>query len=130
MNLEELYNIKNFHSFNNIFTIYKKRIVTHKRVVDEDENGNIIGSHDELFFDKIKYIPVYGHYFNGNNQFICKRIYKKRILDKDELNDFIVIKDEDIVRPYKGGIYICKDIDDLYNTLSKLKKNNNDLLIV
>lgn len=33
--------MEHFNEFNNIYTIYKKHIVTHKRVTDEDEETEI-----------------------------------------------------------------------------------------
>jgi len=128
MNTEVLYNINNFDLFDNILTIYKKHIIVHKRVHDEDENENIINSRDEIMIDKIKYIPIYGHYYNANNHFIAKPIIKRKI--SKDLNNFVIVKNEDLVRPYNGGIYVFKNMDDLYKTLEKLKTfNNNEILI-
>ena len=134
MNTEVLYNMNNFNSFNNILTIYKKRIVTYKRVTEIDEEHDIESNNGnrkyKVSFNKIKYIPVYGHYFNANNHFIAKRIVKRKIIKDDTSSNFIIIKDEDLVRPYNGGIYVFKSMGDLYETLSKLKKiNNNEILI-
>lgn len=134
MNTEVLYNMNNFDSFNNILTIYKKHIVTYKRVTEIDEEPDVESNNGnrkyKVSFDKIKYIPIYGHYFNANNHFIAKRIVKRKIIKDDISNNFIIIKDEDLVRPYNGGIYTCKNMDDLYETLAKLKKfNNNEILI-
>lgn len=113
MNTDRLYHIDNFNSFPNIYTIYKKHIVTHKR----NENNE-----SEVLSDYYKYIPVYGHYFNNNNHFICKRIVAKIIREEVSPHNFLIIKNEELARPYKGDIYIAKDINDLYDILDKLKK--------
>ena len=37
-------------------------------------------------------------------------------------HNFLIIKNEELARPYKGGLYIAKDMNDLYDILDKLKK--------
>ncbi len=117
MNIDKIYHIKNFDLFKNIYTIYKKHIVTHKRVVDD--NGNITS---EVLSDFYKYIPVYGHYYNNENNFICKKIMFHRVLEEVKPHNFLILNNEELARPYKGGIYVAKDIDELYNIIDKLKK--------
>ena len=75
--------MNNFDSFPNIYTIYKKHIVTHKR----NENNE-----SEVLSDYYKYVPVYGHYFNNNNHFICKRIVAKIIREEVSPHNFLIIK--------------------------------------
>ena len=113
MNIDKLYHMNNFNSFPNIYTIYRKHIVTHKR----NENNE-----SEVLSDYYKYVPVYGHYYNNSNHFICKRIFAKIIREKVSPHNFLIIKNEELARPYKGGIYIAKDMNDLYDILDKLKK--------
>jgi hypothetical protein len=102
-----------FDSFQNIYTIYKKHIVTYKR----NENNE-----SEILSDYYKYIPVYGHYYNNNNHFICKKIFNHTLVNKVYSNNFLILKNNELARPYKGGIYIAKNMNDLYDILDKLKK--------
>jgi hypothetical protein len=102
-----------FDSFQNIYTIYKKHIVTYKR----NENNE-----SEILSDYYKYIPVYGHYYNNNNHFICKKIFNHALVNEVYPNNFLIIKNNELARPYKGGIYIAKNMNDLYDILDKLKK--------
>ena len=130
MNTNKLYHIEHFNEFNNIYTIYKKHIVTHKRVTDEDEETEIIENNNgkrkyKVSSDCYKYIPVYGHYYNNNNHFICKKIVAKVI--REEVSP-LIIKNEELARPYKGGICIAKDINDLYDILDKLNTYKNENL--
>ena len=127
--------MEHFNEFNNIYTIYKKHIVTHKRVTDEDEETEIIENNNgkrkyKVSSDFYKYIPVYGHYYNNNNHFICKKIVAKVIREEVNPNNFLIVKNEELARPYKGGLYIAKDIDDLYDLLKRLnqyeKENGTD----
>lgn len=125
MNASKLYHMEHFNEFNNIYTIYKKHIVTHKRVTDEDEETEIIENNNgkrkyKVSSDFYKYIPVYGHYYNNNNHFICKKIIAKVIREEVNPNNFLIIKNEELARPYKGGLYIANNIDDLYDILNKL----------
>ena len=113
MNINNIYDLEHFDEFNNIFTIYKKHVVTYKR---NDNNEK------ELLSDYYKYIPIYGHYYNNNNHFICKRIIKHQISNDDYPSKFLILKNEELARPYKGGIYIAKDIDDLYDIIERLTK--------
>ena len=113
MNTDRLYQINNFDSFPNIYTIYRKHIVTHKR----NENNE-----SEVLSDYWKYVPIYGHFFNSNNHFICKKIARRRIVMDNPSSNFFIIKNEELVRAYKGGLYIGKDIDDLYDIIDKLNK--------
>ena len=115
MNTDRLYHMNNFDSFPNIYTIYKKHIVTHKR---NDNNES------EVLSDYYKYVPVYGHHFNNNNHFICKKIANHRIVHDISPNNFLIIKNEELVRAYKGGLYIGKDINDLYNIIDRLNNYN------
>ena len=117
MNKSKLYHMEHFNEFNNIYTIYKKHIVTHKR----NENNE-----SEVLSDYYKYVPVYGHYFNNNNHFICKRIVAKIIREDVTPHNFLIIKNEELARPYKGGLYIAKDIDNLYDILDKLNTYKNE----
>ena len=48
MNIDKLYHIEHFDSFNNFYTIYKKHIVTKDK-------------------DYYKYVPIYGHYYNNSH---------------------------------------------------------------
>ena len=117
--------MEHFNEFNNIYTIYKKHIVTHKRVTDEDEENEIIENNNgkrkyKVSSDFYKYIPVYGHYYNNNNHFICKKIVAKVIREEVNPNNFLIVKNEELARPYKGGLYIANNIDDLYDILNKL----------
>ena len=127
MNASKLYHMEHFNEFNNIYTIYKKHIVTHKRVTDEDEETEIIENNNgkrkyKVSSDFYKYIPVYGHYYNNNNHFICKKIVAKVIREEVSPHNFLIIKNEELARPYKGGLYIAKDIDDLYDLLKRLNQ--------
>ena len=126
MNIETLYNIEHFDSYNNIYTIYKKHIVTYKRVTDEEESDIIENNNGNRKYkiqsDYYKLVPVYGHHFNNNNHFICKRIFAKIIREEVSPHNFLIIKNEELARPYKGGLYIAKDMNDLYDILDKLKK--------
>ena len=117
MNTDKLYHTNKFDSFKNIYTIYKKHIVIYKR----NENNE-----SEVSSDYYKYIPVYGHYYNNNNQFICKKIAQHQIVEDNSPNNFLIIKNEELARPYKGGIYIAKDIDSLYNIIDKLNTYKNE----
>ena len=99
MNINKLYHIEHFDSFNNFYTIYKK--------LKSDS--------------KFKYVPVYGHYYNNSNNFICKRIINKEIANISVLHDFIILNDSDLVRQYKGGIYKSNNIEYIYNIIDKIK---------
>ena len=66
---------------------------------------------------------MYGHYYNNNNHFICKKIVAKVI--REEVSP-LIIKNEELVRPYKGGICIAKDVNDLYDILDKLNTYKNE----
>lgn len=117
MNTDRLHHMNDFNSFKNIYTIYKKHIITHKR----NENNE-----SEILSDYYKYIPVYGHHFNECNQFICKKIIQHRVVEDATPHNFLIINDVELARPYKGGIYIAKDIDDLYEIIDKLNKYKNN----
>jgi hypothetical protein len=125
MNASKLYHMEHFDKFNNIYTLYKKHIITYKRVTDEDGETEITENTNEkqkytVFSDFYKYVPIYGHYYNDNNYFICKKIDRKKIREENNPHNFLIIKNEELVRPYKGGIYIAKNIDDLYNIIDRL----------
>ena len=128
MNIETLYNIEHFDSYNNIYTIYKKHIVTYKRVTDEEESDIIENNNGNRKYkiqsDYYKLVPVYGHHFNNNNHFICKKIAQHRIVADNSPNNFLIIKNEELVRAYKGGLYIGKDINDLYDIINRLNTYN------
>lgn len=123
--------MEHFNEFNNIYTIYKKHILTHKRVTDDNEETEIIENNNgkrkyKVSSDFYKYIPVYGHYYNNNNHFICKKIVAKVIREEVSPHNFLIIKNEELARPYKGGLYIAKDINDLYDILDKLNTYKNE----
>ena len=125
MNIEELYNIEHFDSYNNIYTIYKKHIVTYKRVTDEENEDEVIENYNgnrkyKIQSDYYKLVPVYGHHFNNNNHFICKKIAQHQIVEDNSPNNFLIIKNEELARPYKGGIYIAKDINSLYDIIDNI----------
>lgn len=129
MNTDKLYHMNNFDSYNNIFTIYIKHIVTHKRITDDNESDLIDNNGKrkyKILSDYYKYIPVYGHYYNGKNDFICKKIQNHRIIEDKSPNNFIIVKNEELAKPYKGGLYTATNIDDLYDILERLNKYKGD----
>ena len=106
MNIDKLYHIEHFDSFNNFYTIYKKHIVTKDK-------------------DYYKYVPIYGHYYNNSNDFICKKIIRKELLDISLPSNLLIVKDKDIVRTYNGGIHKCNNVDNLYIILDKIKNRES-----
>ena len=75
MNGSKLYHIEHFNEFNNIYTIYKKHIITHKRVTDEDEETEIIENNNgkrkyKVYSDCYKYTHVNGYYYTNINDVI------------------------------------------------------------
>lgn len=117
MNTDKLYHMNKFDSFQNIYTIYKKHIVTYKR----NENNE-----SEILSDYYKYIPVYGHYYNNNNHFICKKIFNHVLVNEVYPNNFLILKNNELARPYKGGIYVANNINELYSIIDRLNKFNKN----
>lgn len=117
MNTDRLYHMNKFDSFQNIYTIYKKHIVTHKRNEDNES---------EILSDYYKYIPVYGHYYNNNNHFICKKIFNHALVNEVYPNNFLILKNNELARPYKGGIYVANNINELYSIIDRLNKFNKN----
>lgn len=115
MNTDKLYHINNFDSFKNIYTIYRKHIVTYKR---NDNNES------EILSDYYKYVPIYGHFYNNFNHFIYKKIAQHKIIEDNSPNNFFIINNKELVRAYKGGLYIGKNIDDLYKIINRLNTDN------
>lgn len=132
MNDSKLYHIENFDSYNNIYVIYKKHKIIHKRIesldfidFDKYDNYKVYQSTNDhtylILADYIQYIPVYGHYYNNSNQFICKKIVMHQIQNDVHPGNFLLINDTDIARSYKGGIFICNNIDEQYDVIKKIK---------
>jgi exo-beta-1,3-glucanase (GH17 family) len=119
MNTDLLYNMNNFDSFNNIYTIYQKNKKVYKRTGLENKDH-------ELVKEYTKYIPIYGHYFNANNQFVAKKVVKGKLYSGIYADDFLIIENKDIVRPLKGGIYVCKTPDELYDIINRLKQQKEE----
>ena len=117
MNIKKNYDVENFDSYDNFYTILEKKIPIYKKVKD-DKNNVIV----ELSEEKTKYIPIYGHFYNDENYFIYVKVRNKKLLNRYRDYAYHKTSIDNLARPIHSTYYRIKDVNNLYLILEQLQK--------
>ena len=120
MNIDNNYDIENFDSYNNFYTILQKNVTLYKRIQD-DENSK---PRFEICGEKTKYFPIYGHFYNNENYFIYVKVNNKKLLNKCGNQAYYKTTVDDLAHPLHSAFFKFTDVNELYVTIEELQNNN------
>lgn len=102
MDLNKCFGQDNFDSFKNIYTIQVKE-----------------------YKGKNKYYPIYGHFYNNANNFICKKIFNNKIQDVKYPDKYLILKYTDIAKTIHNDYYQASTLDELLYIVNKLNEKSS-----
>lgn len=119
MNIEKNYDLENFEKYDNFYTILQKNVPLYERIQDNENTKPKFIIHGE----KIKFYPIYGHFYNNENFFIYKKVYRKNILNRYRDVSHYKVSVNELAHPKHSNFFRFETIEELYLTIDELQNN-------
>lgn len=119
MNVIKNYDLEHFDEYPNFYTILQKNVTTWKRIQD-DENTK---PQFEPLGEKIKYYPIWGHFYNNENYFIYQKVYGDKILNMYRDQKHYMINVSELAKPLHSNFFKFADLNECLLTIEQLKNN-------